>query len=621
MSVSLILPFGAGWQAFTNGGLPLNGGLLYTYQAGGTTPQATYTTSTGLIQNANPIVLDASGRPPNEIWVTDQVPYRFDLKDSAGSLIKTYDNLNLPISSLAYSGGSSLIGFIASGTGATARTVQSKLRDIISAADFDTLQHAITAAAGKTLDGAGASYTITTALTLPSNILIQNLNLVANESSGNLLTATSVSNITFRNVNVTSLGNYSPVMTFALCNQLNFEDCIFNAKVGSALGSIALRSQGSTNINIHNCQFYDADSFVYLDASSGTNSDYVRVLNSLFQHTFLGATNNPTGVYQFNCNNVFVDGCTFIDIAAGGGAPIAGYSVYEGDGSAVSCTVTNCITKMTQVKAHVMVQNANAPYVSVTNNKFYGAALGSGATTSNFLIKSSCQFASTLVQGNYCQEAAIFIVGGGIITRSRAVYIHDNQLIKCSQPTSGIRIGVAGVSYVGFASIKDNTIYCTTGGSINLSQFTYAVVENNHCMNWNTANNVTHTAYAYTAGIYVQGATPTCVLRGNFCENDATVGGDSGFCRVGIALDNLSVTTILIDNAIGSMLDSRTVKTTEGGYAEDGAFHINSQTAIPTLSEPNQIAFSYDNTGTGTLTIYVRNTANSTTHSANIALS
>lgn len=85
--------FGAGAQFFTVGGLPLNAGLIYTYAAGTTTPQATYTTSAGSVQNANPVVLGADGRPPNEIWLVAGVSYRFDLKDSLGNLIKTYDNL------------------------------------------------------------------------------------------------------------------------------------------------------------------------------------------------------------------------------------------------------------------------------------------------------------------------------------------------------------------------------------------------------------------------------------------------------------------------------------------------------------------------------------------------
>ena len=85
-------PFGAGGQFFTLGGLPLNKGRLYTYAAGGTTPQATYTTSAGTVQNSNYIELSADGRPPNEIWLLP-LAYRFDLKDSLDNLIKTYDDI------------------------------------------------------------------------------------------------------------------------------------------------------------------------------------------------------------------------------------------------------------------------------------------------------------------------------------------------------------------------------------------------------------------------------------------------------------------------------------------------------------------------------------------------
>jgi hypothetical protein len=42
MSVNLS-PIGNGQQFFDNTGSPLNGGLIYTYQAGSTTPLATYT--------------------------------------------------------------------------------------------------------------------------------------------------------------------------------------------------------------------------------------------------------------------------------------------------------------------------------------------------------------------------------------------------------------------------------------------------------------------------------------------------------------------------------------------------------------------------------------------------
>ena len=94
MAVSLSPIAGAGWQFFNNNGLPLAGGLLYTYQAGTSTPLATYTTNAGSIANANPIVLDASGRPPNEVWISSGISYKFVLQDASAVQIWSMDNIN-----------------------------------------------------------------------------------------------------------------------------------------------------------------------------------------------------------------------------------------------------------------------------------------------------------------------------------------------------------------------------------------------------------------------------------------------------------------------------------------------------------------------------------------------
>ena len=66
---------GAGAQFFDDSGNPLTGGKVYTYAAGTTTPAATYTTSAGTVANTNPIILDAAGRTPNEIWLPVGVLY------------------------------------------------------------------------------------------------------------------------------------------------------------------------------------------------------------------------------------------------------------------------------------------------------------------------------------------------------------------------------------------------------------------------------------------------------------------------------------------------------------------------------------------------------------------
>ena len=104
MTVSLSLFAGAGWQFFDNNGNVLSGGLLYSYEAGTTTPLATYTSSTGATANTNPIVLNAGGRPANEIWLDVSKTAKFILKDSLGSTIGTWDNIPSIVSAFNLSG-------------------------------------------------------------------------------------------------------------------------------------------------------------------------------------------------------------------------------------------------------------------------------------------------------------------------------------------------------------------------------------------------------------------------------------------------------------------------------------------------------------------------------------
>lgn len=123
---------GIAYQSFTNSGVPNGGGKIYTYLAGTTTPAATYTTSAGSTPNANPIVLDASGRPPSEVWQDIALgPYRFDIKDSSDSLIKTYDNV------AAGGGGidAANVYYLPAGANALATNVQTKLRENVSVSD------------------------------------------------------------------------------------------------------------------------------------------------------------------------------------------------------------------------------------------------------------------------------------------------------------------------------------------------------------------------------------------------------------------------------------------------------------------------------------------------------
>jgi len=71
-------------------GTPYSGGLLYTYEAGTSTPKATYTSSAEDTANANPVVLDSNGRA--KIWL-ESGAYKYVLHNSADVLQWSEDNI------------------------------------------------------------------------------------------------------------------------------------------------------------------------------------------------------------------------------------------------------------------------------------------------------------------------------------------------------------------------------------------------------------------------------------------------------------------------------------------------------------------------------------------------
>jgi hypothetical protein len=72
-------------------GQPLVNGKLYSYEAGTSTPQATYTDSTGTAANPNPTILDANGSA--SIWLASN-NYKLILTDTFNNVIWTADNIN-----------------------------------------------------------------------------------------------------------------------------------------------------------------------------------------------------------------------------------------------------------------------------------------------------------------------------------------------------------------------------------------------------------------------------------------------------------------------------------------------------------------------------------------------
>ena len=157
-------------QFFDITGAPLHLGTLETFAAGTSTPLATYTDFSAAIANPTTITLNTRGEAA--VWL-GPAAYKFTLRDAAGVLIWTADNITTQDAllalaafeaTLAGSTGSTLVGFTQTGPGTT-RTVQSKLSDSYSVADFGFLPSA--SAAANTTAFANA-WNISRQLTIPA---------------------------------------------------------------------------------------------------------------------------------------------------------------------------------------------------------------------------------------------------------------------------------------------------------------------------------------------------------------------------------------------------------------------------------------------------------------------
>lgn len=85
--MAILMPSGK-QQFFSNAGVPLSGGQLFTYAAGTSTPKATYQDAGAATPNSNPITLDSRG----EAVVYWDGVYKLVLQDSLGNTIWTVDN-------------------------------------------------------------------------------------------------------------------------------------------------------------------------------------------------------------------------------------------------------------------------------------------------------------------------------------------------------------------------------------------------------------------------------------------------------------------------------------------------------------------------------------------------
>jgi hypothetical protein len=82
-------------QFLDENGDPAVGWKVYSYVAGSSTAQSTYTTSAGSVAQTNPIILNTLGFPTTgQIWLTDGQTYKLVLTDENDVVQKTEDNIS-----------------------------------------------------------------------------------------------------------------------------------------------------------------------------------------------------------------------------------------------------------------------------------------------------------------------------------------------------------------------------------------------------------------------------------------------------------------------------------------------------------------------------------------------
>ena len=82
------------WTVSGTGMVPVNGGKLYSYVAGTSTPQDTYTDKDETGTNDNPIILTADGFvPTGGLWLGSGKTYKLVLTDSNDVTLWTIDDV------------------------------------------------------------------------------------------------------------------------------------------------------------------------------------------------------------------------------------------------------------------------------------------------------------------------------------------------------------------------------------------------------------------------------------------------------------------------------------------------------------------------------------------------
>ena len=546
MAVNLSPVGGVAAQFFDNSGQVLTGGLLYTYFAGTTTPATTYTTSSGITAQPNPIVFNAAGRVPDsgEIWLSDGILYKFVLKDQYGVQIATYDNIDgINSNFLSYTSQSEVQTAVQAQTVFTLTTIQytpatnnlavfvngSKQITPTNYAETDSIT--ITFASGLNV---GDIVQFSTATPVAANVA-NAANILYNEGATGAVDRTVESKLQ----EMISVGDFGAIGD-GVANDTAAVQAAIDALPASG-GTVYFPSNFNCGVNSTitisgnniTLQFADWTAGITPIASMtnmiSVTGDGVKFFNGNFSNQLSYATNaiNRSGTVAFGMT---VSGCYFASFtngivwsAAGNAGLTAQNNFFNSHTSASirfnedgrnSVLTENQIlggvygvyaTHTTQQVEGLVIQN-NLIQTTLTSNSciFLNGALYTNITNNN-LSGGACiyllagvtdhQIAYTVISGNYL---GAFAAGTGLVCSGNNSYMMaSNNLFDGGANTVG-----ANLTDVVFARFTDNSFVNMTGTQIVTTTCTY--------------NNFFGNQLRGTGLAYLEDATSQAVWVGNF---------------------------------------------------------------------------------------------------------
>lgn len=266
--------------------------------------------------------------------------------------------------------------------------------------------------------------------------------------------------------------------------------------------SFGLRFKACTFIHVKNSTLNDCIWGVYLGPQDGAGHQArcgtCIVEDSWFEHTAghgspTGPNGYPAGIYQFECDRLYVDNCDFVNILSGNSSfsGHTGYGVYEGDGDVANngsmhyTQITNCRARTTEARTDFTAFYGSTSYFFKVANCIAEAqhASGGGYFARCGSVSNTMSFCDVL--DSQVNRLAILLGEAGA---SGTVEVSRNKIMNCQDGNAVIRIG-ANAATAKNAICRDNTIYRSTNGGIMLNAGNYFDVSGNIVDEVNEANN------------------------------------------------------------------------------------------------------------------------------------